>query len=159
MQGLSSQFPGISFEFVSETPLQNILESHYQQAKAAFESGSWGGTIVLLGSVAEGLLTWGLSRPEIRDQAHEYHSQKYKGKSKEGLPIDKWDLSDLIGTAEHLGLIGRTAVQAAWAIKEFRNFIHPYRLLGQSARLDKALALSCLGSLLRITDSLKQRLA
>jgi atypical dual specificity phosphatase len=75
------------------------------------------------------------------------------------LPIEEWNLSNLIEVASNLGLIGKTAKDAAWALKGFRNFIHPYRLLREktSARADHALASSALAAAEEICRSLGGR--
>jgi hypothetical protein len=55
-------------------------------------------------------------------------------------------------------LIGKTAKQASWALKDFRNFIHPYNVLKQSARPDAALAMSAMAALIEIRRSLEGKL-
>jgi hypothetical protein len=37
-------------------------------------------------------------------------------------------------------LLGNTAHRAAWAVRDFRNLIHPYNAIGRSTRPDVALA-------------------
>src|SRR3990172_9869490 len=156
----STAFPSCSFDFVSDELLRAILDSHYHQAKTAWEAGSWGGSIVLLGSVAEGILTWRLLQTDVEQTAYVHYKQSNSGKAKADLKIEQWNLSDLIDVAKKLKLLGQTAEQAACAVKDFRNLIHPYNLIRQgSARLDRALALTCLGGLLRIVDSVAGRLS
>jgi hypothetical protein len=70
-------------------------------------------------------------------------------------PLHEWSLTSLIEVSSELGLVGKTAKQAAWALKDFRNFIHPYNLLQQSARPDPTLT-EC--ALAEITRSVKGRL-
>ncbi len=74
------------------------------------------------------------------------------------MPIRQWSLAHLIEVSGELDLIGKTARQASWALKDFRNFIHPYNVLQQSARPDLALAMSSLAALAEIRRSLEGHL-
>jgi hypothetical protein len=85
-----------------------------------------------------------------------------KHAAKDGIgqkPLNSWSLCQLIQVAAELKLIGRTADRAAWALKDFCNFIQPYNVLQQSARTDEPLALNGFTAVQEIVRSLKGRLA
>ena len=105
--------------------------------------------------MAEGLLTWALLRREAEALASSRGSKDKQGTVK---PLKEWNLSNLIEVCVELGLVGRTAKQASWALKDFRNFLHPYNVLQQSARPDQALAQSAIAALSEIARSLQGRL-
>lgn len=142
------------FAFVDDEHLRTVLEGYYSQAQKAAEADSHLGAIVGFGSVVEGLLTWALLKRET--QALE-SVRAQKNKRGQVMPIQQWSLTSLIDVCAELGLIGKTAKQASWALKDFRNFIHPYNVLQQSARPDHALALSSLAALAEIQRSLLGR--
>lgn len=132
-----------------------VLEDYYLQAEKASDAEAHLGTIVACGSVVEGLLTWALSQKE---QIALKSSKAFKNKAGQVRPIEEWNLSNLIEVSVELGVIGKTAKDASWALKDFRNFIHPYNVLKQSARPDAALAMSAMAALLEITRSLRGKL-
>ena len=143
----------VDFSFVEERPLRALLEDYHRQAVTAYQAQAYLGTLVACGGILEGLLTWAL----ISKGIHNFETDK-------GLePVERADLSKLIdkATQKNIGLLGDTANSAAWAVKDFRNFIHPYNLLRQrkSARADQSLALSALTAVNEIARSLKDRLA
>lgn len=107
------------------------------------------------GAVAEGLLTWALLQRE--DEALKC-GKAPKDKGGQVLPLPRWGLAHLIEVSADIGAIGKAARQASWALKDFRNFIHPYNLLEQSARPDQALAMSALAALAEIRRSLEGHL-
>ena len=144
----------LSFAFVDDQPLRKVLEGYYSQAQKAVEAGSHLGAIVSCGSVVEGLLTWALLKRE--GQALK-SGKAQKDKQGQVIPIRQWVLTPLIDVSADLGLIGKTAKQASWALKDFRNFLHPYNVLQQSARPDRALALSSFAALAEILRSLQGR--
>ncbi len=146
----------LDFTFVQDQRLREVLEDYYSQGVKAYEVGSYLGTLVACGSVVEGLLTWALLQHK---NAALNSSKADKNKQGQVRPLEEWNLTYLINVSAELKLIGKTANQASWAVKDFRNFIHPYNLLKQSARPDRSLAMSALGSVGEINRSLKGRLS
>ena len=144
----------LDFSFVDDTDLLKVLDEYYQQAQRAATSDSYLGVIVGCGSVVEGLLTWALLKKEDEVLRAPKAQKDKQGKV---MPIRQWGLTHLIDASAELGFIGTTAKQASWALKNFRNFIHPYNVLKQSARPDQALALSSLAALEEIRRSLQGR--
>jgi hypothetical protein len=148
-------FPDLDFAFVDADDVRMVIEEYYRQTQGASSAGCHLGVIVGCGSVVEGLLTWALLRKE-KDALDSGKACKDKqGKVK---PLQEWNLSNLIDVSVELDLIGTTAKQASWALKDFRNFIHPYNVLQQSARPDQALAMSAVAALVEIRRSLQMRL-
>jgi hypothetical protein len=147
----------IDLSFVSDDNVRAVLENYYFQARRAFEAKAYLGTIVTCGSVAEGILTWMLLSKE-REALSSKKAPKDQ-KSSEPKPIKLWYLPQLIAVSVELGLLGKTAERGSWALKDFRNFIHVYNLLEQSARPDEALALNGLTAIEEITRSVRGRLA
>jgi len=72
-------------------------------------------------------------------------------------PLEEWNLTNLIEVCVELQLVGMTASKASWALKDFRNFIHPFNLLKQSSRPDLALATSAASAFTEIRRSLEGR--
>ena len=131
----------IDFRFVTDERLRDVLEEYHSQAVKAYDAGAYVGTLVACGSVLEGLLTWALLGR--KDDAIK-SAGAHKNRDGQTLPIEKWNLSNLIDVAVTLGLLGKTAKDACWAVKDFRNFVHPHNLLAQSGRPDQALAIGAL---------------
>lgn len=104
----------LSFGFVADSHLLLVLEEYYQQAQKAASGDSYLGVIVACGSVVEGLLTWALL--QRRDEALK-SVKAPKDKQGQVVPIDRWGLAPLIDVSADLGMIGKTAKQAALALK------------------------------------------
>ena len=147
--------PQLTFGFVEDPALQTVLREYYRQTQAALSSDCYLGAIVGCGSVVEGLLTWALLRKEKEALKS---SKACKDKQGQAKPLKEWGLSGLIDVSVELELIGTTAKQACWALKDFRNFVHPYNVLKQSARPDQALAMSAFSALSEIHRSLQGHL-
>jgi len=147
--------PKADLSFVSDSRVLDVLTDYYSQAFRAFEAASYIGSIVACGAVAEGLLTWSLS---LRAKDALASPKAPKDRTGQVMSLEYWSLPKLIEIAGDLGLIGKTASQASWALKDFRNFIHPYNLMRQSARPDESLAVNTFTAVGEIARSLKGRL-
>jgi len=139
----------VDVSFVTDDRLRALLEDYWRQAIAGYEAKAYLGTLATCGGIVEGLLAWALVTTGTEATA------RYPDK-----PVPEWDITRSIKVASDIGLVGKTANDASWAVKEFRNFIHPYNLLRsqKSARADEALAGSALSAVREICRSLRGRL-
>jgi len=147
----------LDFGFVTDDRVRLILDDFSAQAAKSLATGCYLGAVVAYGAVVEGLLTWVL----LQREADAMGSRKAPrdGSTKEIKPLHEWHLTALILVARELELLGTVAEQAAWAVKDFRNLIHPYKLVRQSARPDESLATSAREALRQIRRSVRGNLA
>lgn len=96
----------------------------------------------LSGAVLEGVLTWAI--------------QTRKGGSVDD--VSKKKLGVLIQQGAELSLISSKAEEASWAVKDFRDLIHPYHVMRGSTRCKRMLATNVLSALSLILRSLQGRL-
>ena len=150
------ELPQLDFSFVTDESLRGILAEDYAQAVLAYEAGSYVGAMVTAGAVAEGLLTWALL---TRETDALQHKNAMRDRNSNVLPIASWNLTNLLQVAQDLKLLGEYASKGSWALKEFRNLIHPYKLRNTSARPDASLALNAITALAEIHRSIKKRVA
>lgn len=138
--------PTAQFGFITDSSVREIVEDYHRQAICAFEAGAYLGTLVACGGVLEGVLGWALLSKGIT---------RIGKKS-----VEECFLPELIESAVQKGLLGETAQTSTWAVKEFRNFLHPYKLIRQktSARPDQSLALNSLSAVDEILRSVCSRL-
>jgi len=137
--------PKAQFRFISDTQVRKIVERYHHEAISAFKAGAYLGTLVACGGVLEGVLGWALLSRGI----------SRIGKSGKEKPIEECFLPELIEAAMQRGLLGETAHMLTREVKEFRNFLHPYKLIRQqsSARPDQSLALISLSAVDEIVRS------
>ncbi len=142
--------------FLRDEKVRSIVEDYHAHAVKAYDAGSYLGALVACGAVLEGILTWALLQ---RKEAAIKAPGAQKNDKGQVLPLERWNLTSLIDVAFTIGVLGKTARDASWAVKEFRNFIHPYKILGKSARADQSLATSALAAVHEIVRSLRGRIA
>lgn len=106
----------LDFPFVDADPIRRVLDDYLHQTEKAKGAACHLGVIVGCGSIVEGLLTWALLRIKNKALASSKASRDKQGNIK---PLEEWSLTSLIDVAAELGLIGKTANQASWALKDF----------------------------------------
>ncbi len=125
-----------------EPGLTTNLQSRWREARASARAGAPLGTVILLGSVLEGLLFAVLSKqqaaammapsaPREKDLAH-------PGK-KRVRQLEDWTLQDMINVAGDLGMVTTAATKHAHELRDSRNLVHPRKQLAESAAVDEAL--------------------
>jgi hypothetical protein len=104
------------------------IESEKTQKAKAFLS-----TIVILGSLLEGLLLYKIKQtPENTEKANRCSSSPKDGKTQKVLSFDKWSLSDMIIVSYKCGWINVYSYNYSESLRKHRNFVHPFQQLEES---------------------------
>lgn len=141
---------------MADPKLRDILQQFHTEAVDAYHNKRYVAVVILCGGVLEGLLTFALMKhqPEAKEEYRRYR----KTKAGRVANIPDWRLEDLIEIASRLELIGKGAAKGATAVRDFRNLIHPYRLLRRSRPRWDALAAMALAAVAEISRSLRGRM-
>lgn len=125
-----------------EGALIPILEARFEEAERTLQADSPLATIFLCGSILEGLLLGiALASPKEFNQAagspKDSTNCKVKG-------FQDWKLAEMIEVACELGYLGLDVKKFSHALRDFRNYIHPYHQLSSRFTPDKHTAQICL---------------
>jgi atypical dual specificity phosphatase len=135
---------GLDLAFVTDDAVRDVLSDYYDQARRSYEARLYAPVVFLVGAVMEGLLTWSLH-------------------SREGGKVSDWSqrkLSELLRQAERLEIVNSKVQAGAWAVKGFRDLIHPYGVINSgSTRANEYLAASALATLAEVVRSLRGRMS
>ena len=101
-----------------------ILRERIDEIEKCLFSGIGLGTIFLCGSTLEGIL-YGISQ----QYKELYNNSKFAPNDREGKvkKFKYWSLKDYIAVSGDVGIIKKDVVKFSQSIREFRNYIHPYR--------------------------------
>jgi hypothetical protein len=106
-----------------EAGLLPILESRLGEIRICLARGAPLAAVILSGSMLEGLLlNAALQAPQ------KFNQSKCSPKDKSGnvLRFPEWSLSAFIEVAHDIGLLSLDVKKYGHALRDFRNFIHPY---------------------------------
>jgi hypothetical protein len=100
-----------------------ILESRLKEIRVCLAQGAPLAAVILSGSVLEGLLlNAALQFPQ------KFNQSRCSPRDKSGAvrKFPDWSLSEFIEVAHEVGLLGLDVKKYGHALRDFRNFIHPY---------------------------------
>ena len=111
-------------------------------------NGEWKGATVLAGSAVEALLLWALQQRPAADitRAREAVTRDERLSRNPGDDLERWVLLDYVEVAGELSILKPESVQQARLAKNFRNLIHPGRVIRLGQKCDRGTALSALAA-------------
>lgn len=115
-------------KFNLDSTVSDILQSRVKEIRSLPIGSSPLAAIFLIGSTLEGLLLGVM----LKDQAR-FSSSKKIPTLKNGKPKKLYDLTlnEMIIVASDEGVIGKDVQKFSHALRDFRNYIHPYRQLAE----------------------------
>lgn len=115
----------ISLDFkqlIDDESLSEIMNKRWSEIKKNYASQSYLSTVVLLGSILEGLLYYYVS---TNYNTVKSTSSSPKDSYGEIIPIDNWKLNDLINVAHECTWLDDDIKTFNEGLRDYRNLIHP----------------------------------
>lgn len=108
---------------VADTKLADILKYRWQEANQNYRAKSYLSTVVILGSILEGVLLAKVQQ-NLRDAntAKSAPKDRSTGQVKH---LREWTLETLIAVAHDCGWLGKEVKDFSSALRDYRNLIHP----------------------------------
>ncbi|MFZ7132624.1 MAG: hypothetical protein ACOWWR_09735 [Eubacteriales bacterium] len=121
--------------------ITETLKSRFEEIKRCFSAKAHLSVIFMAGSTLEGiLLGTALDNPKEFNQAR-ISPKDRNGKVK---PFYEWTLSQFIDVASEIGLLKEDVRKFSHALRDFRNYIHPYQQVSSKFYPDEHTAKICL---------------
>ncbi len=125
----------------SDAALAPILEARYAEAEKCLKNDAPLSAIFQCGSILEGLLLGAAcANPQKFNQAPN-SPRDDNGKVKQ---FQHWKLAEFIDVACELGFLKLDVKKFGHALRDFRNYIHPYQQMASGFNPDKHTARICL---------------
>jgi hypothetical protein len=140
---LKRDFGAITVEGIGlDHAVEKILAARVKEAAECVAAGASLSAIFMCGSVLEGiLLSVALRNPAEFNRASASPKQKDTGKVK---PFHEWTLANLIDTAHEVGVLRLDVKKFGHAVRDFRNYIHPYEQMASNFHPDQHTAQICM---------------
>lgn len=138
---IARQFGTVSIEKLDLGPVMNqLLTQRMDEIRVCLSHSAPLAAIFLCGSSLEGILL-GIATKRAKDFNQSNQSPKDKtGKVKQ---FHEWTLNDFINVARDLRLLGEDVKQFSHALREFRNYIHPFQQMSSNFNPNQHTALIC----------------
>jgi hypothetical protein len=140
----------VNLRFITDAKTRDSISAEIGSVESAVRNGEWKAATVLAGSVIEALLLWRLMQfPEQEltdavDRCREANTLKSRPKASDLL---NWRLHEMIETSSKLGFLEIHTVNEARQSKDFRNLIHPGRVLDSAMECNRGTAFSAVAAL------------
>lgn len=125
-----AEFPAPDFgSLVSNPELARILKSRWEEAHAIYKSKAYLSTIIMLGSILEGLLL-----AKAKDNPRQANTAQSSPKDSSGRVkfFGQWTLDELIHVAYECGWLDKDVKDFSSALRGYRNLVHPNQQLVES---------------------------
>jgi hypothetical protein len=138
---ISKEFGNLSIERLSLDPvICGILKQRIDEIRKGLTAQTPLAVIFLCGSTLEGVLL-GIACAKAREFNQSAVSPRDKfGKVKQ---FQDWTLNDFINVARDLNLLGEDVKKFSHALRDFRNYIHPYQQMSSNFSPDEHTAKIC----------------
>jgi hypothetical protein len=144
-----------ALQFISDSGAREDIRVDVANAHRALGNGEFKAATILAGSVLEALLLWAIRAADPERLAHAL--TKLVGGAPDGRGPEFWHLHDYVRVAQAMSMIDATTVTLVRLTADYRNLIHPGRVLRTGSRCDQSTALTALGAMERVitvlTDS------
>ena len=139
----------INLGFIADSKTRDSISSEIGSVESALRNGEWKAATVLAGAAIEALLLYRLCQftQEERNEAVNccLHTKALGHRPKPD-PLE-WTLPEMIETAAQLSLLRSNTLTEARQCKNFRNLIHPGRVLASEAKCNRGTAFSAVAAL------------
>ncbi len=138
---LNKEFKSISINKLNlDNTLTITLKQRLDEIQKCLNSKAPLATIFLCGSTLEGILLGvAINNPQKFNQA--LSAPKDKNKRIKQLP--EWSLNNLINVAREIGFLQEDVKKFSHAVRDFRNYIHPYQQASANFHPDQHTAKIC----------------
>lgn len=138
---LNRDFKDVSIDKLKlDGTVSSILQQRVDEIRKCLNAKAPLSVIFLCGSTLEGILL-GVASGKAKDFNQATGSPKDKtGKVKY---FQDWCLSDFINVARELNLLGEDVKKFSHALRDFRNYIHPYQQMSSNFNPDEHTAKIC----------------
>lgn len=123
-----------------DSSIEEIVKERLKEVELCVTNNAPLSSVIMIGSILEGILL-GLASayPRLFNQA------QCAPKDKEGSirKFQDWTLNNFIDVASEIGFLRRDVKKFSHAVRDFRNYIHPYSQMASRFSPDKHTAMIC----------------
>ena len=154
---LKQEFQDISIDRLNlNNKLQEVIEIRIKEIEKCLKSKAPLATIFLCGSTLEGIL---LGCAENNPDKFNCATSSPKDNTGKILKFHEWTLSHLIDIAKELGFLKEDVKKFSHALRNFRNYIHPYQQVNQEFNPDDHTAKICFQVLKAAIDQINEKIS
>jgi hypothetical protein len=133
--GTSTDAPPNFRPLIADAKMQQILSARWTECVRCIEANAPMSATVMMGGLLETLLLGRFNR-ETNKQPIFRAAAAPKDKAGKPEPFNKWMLKHYLDVAHELAWINRSAKDVGEVLRDYRNYIHPYKQARDDLHLD-----------------------
>ena len=143
MQNITSQAQGATDEpprfdpLIADAQMRDILKNRWRECCSCIKGGAPLAATVMMGGLLEALLLARINKEQNKTNifsAGNAPKDKSTGKT---LPLKEWTLRNYIDVAHEMKWISQSAKDVGEVLRDYRNYIHPYKELSHGVHLSE----------------------
>lgn len=112
---------------IGDTKMQGILADRWKECATCISAGAPLAALVMMGGFLETLLLARFNREVNKDHIFRSPVAPKDRKTKKPLPIKEWTLRNYLDVGHDLGWITRSTKDVGEVVRDYRNYVHPYK--------------------------------
>lgn len=120
---------------ISDNKMQEILRRRWHECTICINAGAPLAATVMMGGLLEALLLARVNRESNKSPIFKAISAP-KDMSGQTKPLNEWMLRSYIDVAHEMGWISQSAKDVGEVLRDYRNYIHPYKELSHGIVID-----------------------
>ena len=121
---------------INDAAMQRILTDRWNECVRCIEANAPMSATVMMGGLLETLLLGRFNRETNKQPIFAATAAPRQKGTKKSEPLSKWMLKDYLDVGHELGWINRSAKDVGEVLRDYRNYIHPYKQARHSMHLD-----------------------
>lgn len=127
-------------KLVSDVQMQEILKRRWNECINCVSANAPLAAVVMMGGLLEALLLARVNNESNKASIFKAISAP-KDKAGQTFQLKDWGLSNYIDVAHELSWISQSAKDVSVVLRDYRNYVHPYKELSHGTKLEKSDAL------------------
>ncbi len=122
-------------KLVTNPQMTEILERRWRECARCIEAEANLAAIVMIGGLLEALLLARVNREPSKGQVFKASTAPKDKTTRKTLPLNEWTLKHYIDVAHELKWISQSARDVGAVMRDYRNYIHPYKELSHGVKI------------------------
>lgn len=121
---------------ISDPRMQSILADRWRECAICLSSGAPLAATVMMGGLLEALLLARVNKEKNKTRVFRAASAPRHKPQDKVSPLKEWSLRHYVDVAHELGWISQSARDVGVVLRDYRNYIHPYKQLSHGVVLE-----------------------
>jgi hypothetical protein len=133
----TSDLPPDFSSLISDPKMQNILRRRWTECIDCISAGAPLAATVMMGGLLEALLLARVNQEPNKALVFKASAAPKDKTTGQTLSLKEWGLKNYIDVAHELGWISQSAKDVSEVLRDYRNYVHPYKELSHGVMLGK----------------------